>query len=116
ELAPDDFVEWLASWVGIDIDETWGLERRRRLIRETAVLYRLRGTAAGLAAHVNLYAGATPQIDESGGCGWSQTAGSELPGSPHPRLTVRLTVGDTADIKRSTVDRIVAASCPAHIP
>ena len=45
ELAPVDFVDWLASWVGVDIDETWTLERRRRLIQNAAVLYRIRGTA-----------------------------------------------------------------------
>ena len=85
KLAPHDFVDWLASWVGVDIDETWTLERRRRLIQDAVVLYRIRGTAAGLAAHVRLYAGVTPEIEESGGCDWSQTADSPLPGSPQPR-------------------------------
>jgi phage tail-like protein len=116
KLAPDDFVDWLASWVGVDIDETWTLERRRRLILEAVALYRIRGTAAGLAAHVNLYAGVTPEIQDSGGCEWSQTAGSPMPGSAHPQLTVRLRVDDTANIKRTTVSRIVAASRPAHMP
>ena len=46
DLAPHDFVDWLASWVGVDIDETWTLERRRRLIQDAVVLYRIRGTAA----------------------------------------------------------------------
>jgi phage tail-like protein len=115
-LAPDDFVDWLAGWVGVDIDETWSLERRRRLIQDAVVLYRIRGTAAGLAAHVNLYAGITPEIEESGGCEWSQTAGSPLPGSPHPRLTVRLRAEEAASVKRTTVNRIVDASRPAHMP
>jgi hypothetical protein len=79
-------------------------------------LYRIRGTAAGVAAHVNLYAGVTPEIQESGGCEWSQTAGSPIPGSPHPHLTVRLRVDDSASVKRTTVSRIVAASRPAHMP
>jgi phage tail-like protein len=115
-LAPDDFVDWLASWVGVDIDETWTLDRLRRLILDIVALYRIRGTAAGLAAHVNLYAGVTPEIDESGGCGWSQTAESPIPGSPHPHLTVRLRVEEAANVKRTTVSRIVAASRPAHMP
>jgi phage tail-like protein len=116
ELAPDDFVDWLASWVGIDIDETWTLERLRRLILDVVALYRIRGTGAGLAAHVNLYAGVTPEIEESGGCDWSETAGSPMPGSPHPHLTVRLRVEDADNVKRTTVSRIVAASRPAHMP
>jgi phage tail-like protein len=115
-LAPDDFVDWLASWVGVEIDETWLLERRRQLIGAAVALYRIRGTAAGLAAHVGLYAGATPEIVESGGCTWSQSANASFPGSPHPHLTVRLQVEDPAAINQATVGRIVAASRPAHLP
>jgi phage tail-like protein len=115
-LAPPDFVDWLAGWVGIDIDETWTRERLRDLILNVATLYRIRGTAAGLAAHVRLYTGVTPEIEETGGCEWSQTAESPLPGSPRPHLTVRLRVDDPAGVRRSTVSRIVASSRPAHVP
>ncbi len=116
DLAPYDFVDWMASWVGVDIDETWTLERRRRLIEDAVLLYRTRGTAAGLAAHINLYAGVTPEIQDSGGCDWSQTPDSPMPGSPDPRLVVRLRVGDLADVRQSTVNRIVASCRPAHLP
>jgi len=116
QLAPDDFVDWLASWVGVDIDETWPLERRRRLIQDAVILYRIRGTVAGLAAHVNLYAGLTPSIEESGGCAWSETADTPLPGSTQPHLRVRLEVDDPASVNRTTVNRIVGASRPAHLP
>lgn len=115
-LAPPDFVDWLAGWVGIDIDETWSLERRRRLIQDAAILYRIRGTAAGLAAHVRLYAGVTPEIEDTGGCEWSQTADSAMPGSSQPHLTVRIRVEEQAGVRRNTIDRIVAASRPAHVP
>jgi phage tail-like protein len=116
QLAPDDFVDWLASWVGVDIDETWSLERRRSLIQDAVALYRIRGTAAGLAAHVRLYAGVTPEISESGGCVWSDTANAPMPGSAQPHLVVRLQVDDPAAINRTTVNRIVGASRPAHLP
>jgi phage tail-like protein len=115
-LAPDDFVEWLASWVGIDIDETWTIEKRRILIENAVVLYRIRGTAPGLAAHLWLYAGATPEIEESGGCIWSQTADNAFPGSATPSLTVRVRVDDDANLRLSTLNRIVADSRPAHVP
>jgi phage tail-like protein len=116
QLAPDDFVDWLASWVGVDVDETWSLERRRQLIQGAVFLYRIRGTVAGLTAHLDLYAGVAPAIEESGGCGWSETAGAQLPGSPRPRLSVRLEVGDPATVNRTTVNRIVGSSRPAHLP
>lgn len=116
KLAPEDFVEWLASWVGVEIDETWTLERRRQLIRDAVVLYRMRGTAAGLAAHVRLYAGVGPEIEESGACAWSQTADHPIPGRSSPDLTVRVHVEDQAGVRQSTLSRIVGASRPAHIP
>jgi phage tail-like protein len=116
QLAPQDFVEWLASWVGVDIDETWTLERRRRLIQDAVALYRVRGTAAGLSAHVRLYAGASPEIRDSGGCTWSQSANSEFPGSAQPHLKVRLRLDDESAIRRSTVTRIIDANRPAHVP
>jgi phage tail-like protein len=115
-LAPEDFVEWLAAWVGVDIDETWSLERRRQLIQDAVVLYRVRGTRDGLAAHVRLYSGISPEIVDSGGAVWSQTAGSPMPGSPQPQLTVRVRVDDPAAVKQSTLSRIVASSRPAHVP
>jgi phage tail-like protein len=116
DLAPDDFVDWIASWVGLDIDETWSLERRRTLIKNAAILYRIRGTAAGLAAHLALYAGATPTISDNGGCEWSQTPDSPFPGVARPRIDVRLVVDDDTGIRRGTVNRIVDACRPAHIP
>ncbi|HWE56038.1 MAG TPA: phage tail protein [Acidimicrobiales bacterium] len=115
-LAPPDFVEWLATWVGVDIDETWTLERRRRLIKEAATLYRIRGTVAGLAAHLRLYAGVAPEIEESGGCGWSQTADNPIPGSAQPYVVVRLPAEDVGELRQSTIGRIVAENRPAHVP
>ena len=31
-LAPPDFLEWLAAWLGIDLDQTWPEERRRTML------------------------------------------------------------------------------------
>ena len=47
-LAPEDFLEWLAGWVGVVIDEGWPLERSRAFIANIVELYRWRGTIRGL--------------------------------------------------------------------
>jgi phage tail-like protein len=114
-IAPADFVDWIASWVGVEIDENWPLERRRRLVELVVDLYRMRGTVAGLSAHIELYAGVAPEILENGGCLWSQTAETPLPGSADHHIGVRLYVPDPTAINRTTVERIVAASRPAHL-
>jgi phage tail-like protein len=115
-LAPPDFLQWLGGWVGLDIDETWPVERRRMLVSEAIELYRIRGTREGLSRLVALYAGATPEIDESGGCAWSQTADTPLPGSAEPQLVVRLNLPSAGWVEATVVERIVRSARPAHIP
>jgi phage tail-like protein len=47
-LAPADFLEWIASWVGAELDESWPTDRKRQLVRDLVSLYRARGTVTGL--------------------------------------------------------------------
>jgi phage tail-like protein len=37
-LAPLDFLAWLATWVGVSLDENWPLERQRSLINRAVEL------------------------------------------------------------------------------
>jgi phage tail-like protein len=115
-LAPEDFVEWLAGWVGVEIDQSWTLERLRELVLRMASIFRIRGTKAGLVEHVALYCGSEPEIDESGACTWSQTSGSPMPGSSQAWLEVTVHSDQAGQLNRSTLERIVAASRPAHVP
>ena len=114
-LAPRDFVTWLAGWVGLSLDENWPLERQRALIAQAAQLYRWRGTAKGLAAHVALYTGTEPEVVDSGGCQWSAAPGGSLPGSAEPSVTVRVRVPDPTAVDQRRIDAIVAAAKPAHV-
>ena len=59
-LAPIDFVEWLAGWVGLELDETWPEERRRELVARAVELYERRGTAEGLADLIELVRRSAP--------------------------------------------------------
>jgi phage tail-like protein len=114
-LAPEDFLDWLAGWVGVVIDEGWPLDRSRAFIANIAELYRWRGTIRGLTAELAIYTGGDVEISESGGAAWSLTPGTDPPGDDQPRMAVRVSVDDPSTINEGTVDRMVAAAKPAHV-
>ena len=115
-LAPDDFLEWLAGWVGVTLDETWPIERRRQLVADAARLYRSRGTVAGLAAQVAIYTGGEVEVEDNGSSAWSSTAGGKVPGTSAPSLRVRVTVDDPATVSLARLEAVVATAKPAHVP
>jgi len=115
-LTPPDFLDWLAGWVGVVLDENWPLERRRGLVARLAGLYARRGTVAALAEEVSLYTLVAPEITENGGVTWSSTPGGPLPGRPEPGLTVRVRGADAAAVDPARVEAIVAGAKPAHVP
>ena len=114
-LAPEDFVDWLASWVGLAIDETWPVERRRLLVARAVELYQWRGTRRGLAAHIAVYTGTEPEIEDHGGVAWSPSPMADLLGTDTPQVTVRLRVPDPKAIDQARLDRVVTAAKPAHL-
>jgi phage tail-like protein len=113
--APEDFLEWMAGWVGAAPDETWPLERRRALVANAVELYRLRGTAAGLAAHVAIFSGGEVEIEEPGAVGWSREPGAAIPAGTSPDLLVRVRVKDPRSVSQGRLDALVAAAKPAHV-
>jgi phage tail-like protein len=115
-LAPDDFLEWLSGWVGVTLDETWPIERRRRLVADAAQLFRSRGTVAGLAAQVAIYTGGEVLVEDNGAAAWSAKAGGAVPGTAVPRLRVRVTVDDPNSVSLARLDAVVATAKPAHVP
>jgi phage tail-like protein len=114
-LAPDDFLAWLAGWVGIGLDESWDEGRKRQVVARAVELYRMRGTAVGLAGQVEIQTGGSVEIVENGATGWSVDPGGELPGSPEALVVVRVTVPDPKAIDAGRLDALVAAAKPAHV-
>jgi phage tail-like protein len=114
-LTPDDFLVWLANWVGVTVDDSWTSERRREAVARAVELYRLRGTATGLSEQIEIHTGGTIEIIENGGTAWSIDAGGELPGSPKPLVVVRVHVEDPKAVDGARVEAIVAAAKPAHV-
>jgi phage tail-like protein len=50
-----EFLPWLASWFALSFDEHMPEDRRRRALREAAMLYRVRGTSKALTRMVKLF-------------------------------------------------------------
>ena len=115
-LAPPDFLAWLGEWVGIEIDDTWSVSRRREIIAGAAAMHRRRGTPAGIADAVRLAVGGRVTVEDNGGGAWSAVPGGELPGTPEPFLTVTVRVPDPSTIDRVRLDRAVSSVKPAHVP
>lgn len=114
-LSPEDFLDWLGAWVGLELDEALPLEKRRHFVATAHELFRVRGTIAGLRSHVESYTGGKVEIEDTGGVKTSLTAASALPGSPNFALMVRVIVDNPGAIDRSRLDALVAASKPAHV-
>jgi hypothetical protein len=56
---------WLASWIGLALDENWPEARQRLLLRSAAKLYRTRGTKRGLLKFLEIYTGQQGTIIEN---------------------------------------------------
>jgi phage tail-like protein len=113
-LTPDDFLDWLASWVGVLVDENWPIERRRAFVAQAVQLYRQRGTRSGLEAHIRTFTGGDVSVEDTGGVAWSATSGGALPGRPGYAVRVRVS-GDGRSIDPRRLDDLVASAKPAHV-
>lgn len=112
DLTPADFLRWLATWVGVELDENLSLEQQRALVHRAVTLYGMRGTVVGLQELLELSTGAEVEIDDSGGVAWSPVPGGELPGRPEATVTVRVR-GEDVDAKR--IATLVRDAVPAHV-
>ena len=115
-LAPEDFVDWLAGWVCIDVDDAWTLQQRRDIVAQAAGIHRRRGTARGVADAVRLVVEADVEVEETGGTEWSASPGKAMPGSAEPHLLVRVRCERPDDVDARRLDAIIAAVKPAHVP
>jgi phage tail-like protein len=61
---PEEALPWLASFLGLTLDERWPAPTRRELIDEIPKLWRQRGTIAGISRFLELYLQRKPVIVE----------------------------------------------------
>lgn len=118
-VAPEDFLTWIAGWVGVTVNENAPVELHRASVARAAELHRLRGTVHGLKTSLELLTGGEVDVQDSGGTAVSNRPGAAAPGDPRPWLRVRVTVpADTAwsaDALLAAVESAVEAAKPAHV-
>src|SRR5207247_3650045 len=51
-LTPPDFLEWLGSWFGLVLDDSWSVERRRAVLAGALHFYLSRGPVMAVAAQI----------------------------------------------------------------
>jgi phage tail-like protein len=115
-LAPEDFLGWLASWIALELDETWDVARRRAAMLAAVDIMRRRGTAAGLVDELRLATDGEVEVIENGGSAWSLDPASAMVGSPDLALVVRVRMADPSQADLDRLDRIVRSAKPAHVP
>src|SRR2546427_1217216 len=82
-LTPPDFLEWLGSWFGLALDDSWSVERRRAVLAGAFEFYRMRGTVKGLKAQIETLTGGTAEIIDTGGGGPPTKKGGGRPRAPN---------------------------------
>jgi phage tail-like protein len=120
DSSPEEFLPWLASWVGLVLDEGWPVERRRAVLANAMELHRWRGTVRGLTDHLLLYTGAKPEVVERGSglkLGKDSRLGHQTVlgrGDRTNHFSVILRVPDPAAFDRNRIRIVIEAQRPAH--
>lgn len=107
DLTPPETLRWLASWLGIVLDERWPEDRQRDLVRGATDLYRWRGTRRGLGTVLRLATGVTPDITEA--------TVSEVRADPARafRFAVKLAPPRGQQLDRSLIESVIDLEKPA---
>jgi phage tail-like protein len=121
-VAPAELLPWLASWVGLELDENWPLARQRQLILWAASLHRWRGTRRALREHLRLYTGRTPlivenfdgmRIGQDAVLGLNSQIGGAAPGQHW--ITVTVLSEQPEELDEGILRHIIELEKPAHV-
>jgi phage tail-like protein len=117
---PEELLPWLASWVGVELDENAPVEKRRRTLARAAGLYRWQGTRRALREQLQEYTGQRPLIVENfdglrlGGdamLGVNTELGQSRPHTMH----ITALTDDAGALDQGVLRRIVEAEKPVHV-
>jgi phage tail-like protein len=115
-LAPEDFLPWLASWVGVTVADSWSAESKRDVVGTAVRRHRDRGTRHGLRAQVELLTDGDVEIYDSGGTVWSDDPDVDPPGDPEPSLRVVVRVANPGAIDVDRLRAEIREARPVHLP
>jgi phage tail-like protein len=75
-FAPPDILTLLASWLGVDLDETQNISQQREMVLRAAELSRRRGTRSGMELALKLFFPDVPmRVEDNGGVIWHSKPG-----------------------------------------
>ncbi|MGM1061250.1 phage tail protein [Saccharothrix sp. Mg75] len=113
-VAPEDFLDWLAHWVALDVGEGWSVLQRRVLVARAVELHRWRGTRRGLAERVSLLTGGQVEVRDSGGVTSTDRPGQPVAENP-AGVHVRVRVPRPGAVDRTRLFAAIASAVPAHV-
>jgi phage tail-like protein len=119
---PESFLPWLASWLGLVLDERWTDDQRRQLIKSAVELYRWSGTIHGLSEYLRIYTGVEPKITEFGTDQGMRLGGASKLGAQTQIggqgnifcFTVELNLSDKQELDTDIIKSIIEIQKPAH--
>jgi phage tail-like protein len=114
-LAPEDFLNGLAGWVGLLHNQNWPEQRRRDAVAHAVELHRCRGTTWGLQWQLDLMTDGMAEVVDSGSVRWSRYPTDAAPETA-AALVVRVRRGEMSDAELDAVRDLVAWAKPAHVP
>lgn len=118
----EEFLAWLASWMGLSMKENWDIQRRREIIAKIIPLYRIRGTKKGLQEYLKICTGYDVEIiDEVEGFQVGKTShvgiDTIIGGIPPYHFIVNVTVkgsGKDSQNKRLIIKELIDEEKPVH--
>lgn len=125
ESTPQEFVDWLASSLGLLLKQNWTLEKKRQVIGKILGLYRMRGTKRGLEEYIRIYVGEDVpihiyeftnalQISESSTIGNNTIIGEGRPFYFGVHVLLPVANRELLLQKRSAIIEIIEREKPAH--
>lgn len=131
ESTDHEWLQFLSTWMGLVLDPSWSVSRRRQLLLEVMDLYQTRGTPYGLSRFLEIYTGKAPIIIEGFqnrpatslvvgrvgrlGCGALNGDACDFEYYAH-RFALHVFIDATAepDVAETTVRTIIDTTKPAH--